>query len=68
MNDERKKSIKEVFMFSDFSAKLKNSIVCLSGHKKHQDRNIYDVFNRVFVFKKSFASVCAFVFAFVIVS
>ena len=53
-------------MFSDFFEKIKHSNICLSEHKKHQDRNIYDVLNSVFVFKKGFAAICAFMFTFAV--
>ncbi len=53
-------------MFSDYFKKIKCVNICLSEHKKHQDRNIYDVLNGVFVFKKGFAAICAFVFTFAV--
>lgn len=53
-------------MFSDLFRKIKSNNVFSSEHKKHQDRNIYDVFKKVFVFKKSVAAVFAFVFAFAV--
>jgi len=63
MKHERKKSIKEEIMFSDYFANLKSKISYMSEHKNRQDRNIYDVFKSVFKFKKVFAAVCAMVFS-----
>ncbi len=64
MYHERKKSIKEEIMFSDYSSNLKSKISALSEHKRHQDRNIYDVFKNVMRFKKGVATVFAALFTF----
>ena len=66
MNHERKKSIKEEIMFSDYFANLKSKISYLSEHNKRQNRNIYDVFKNVVRFRKAVATVFALVFSFAV--
>ena len=51
-------------MFSDYCSNLKSKISALSEHKRHQDRNIYDVFKKVMRFKKGVATVFTLLFTF----
>lgn len=51
-------------MFSDSFAKIKSKILNMSEHKVRQDRNIYDVFKKVFKFRKGVAMVLTALFTF----
>lgn len=53
-------------MFSDCFLNLKSKISSLSEHKHRHDRNIYDVFKKVFRFRKGVATVFTLLFTFTV--